>query len=87
MDIMMIRRVGINNRLAKVSGIQQEDGHVQDSLVAHHRFHHLIHYWGQQRWSGLPDESGKHYLTIMYRGGMMTKLIGPGPAGIGCQCL
>jgi hypothetical protein len=49
MDIMMIRRLGINNRLAKVSGIQQEDGHVQDSLVAHHRFHHLIHYWGQQR--------------------------------------
>jgi hypothetical protein len=47
MDIMMIRKRGVSdNRFAKVSGVQQEDGHVKNSIVAHHRFYRPIHYWG-----------------------------------------
>jgi len=46
MDIMMIRKRRVANRFAKLSGVQPEDGHVQNSLVAHHRFHRPIHYRG-----------------------------------------
>jgi hypothetical protein len=35
------------DRPAKVSGIQGRRVHAQESVVAHHNFHHLIYYRGQ----------------------------------------